>query len=101
MSVQGPDPCPAPAGHPIADPSQDASGLLGHLGTLLAPVQPAVDQHPQGLFRQAALQPLLPKPGALCGVVVTQVQDPSLGLVEPRTIDLSPSIQPVYSIYSI
>ena len=36
-------------------------GLLGHLGTLLAPVQPAADQHPQGLFCRAALQPLLPR----------------------------------------
>jgi len=29
------------------------------------------------------------------GVVATKVQDPALGLVEPHTIDLGPSIQPV------
>jgi len=31
----------------------------------------------------------------LHGVVVTQGQDPALGLVEPYTVGLSPSIQPV------
>jgi len=32
------------------DAPQDAIGLLGSQGTLLAPVQVAVDQHPQVLF---------------------------------------------------
>ncbi|KAK4821571.1 LOW QUALITY PROTEIN: hypothetical protein QYF61_023478 [Mycteria americana] len=40
-------------------------------------------------------QPLFPKPVALHGVAVAQVQDLALGLVKPHTIDLSPSIQPV------
>ncbi|KAK4831331.1 LOW QUALITY PROTEIN: hypothetical protein QYF61_016820, partial [Mycteria americana] len=34
-------------------------------------------------------------PSLVAGVVVTQVQDPALGLVEPHTIDLSPWIQPL------
>ncbi|KAK4827055.1 hypothetical protein QYF61_013696 [Mycteria americana] len=93
--VQGHDHFPSPAGHTIADTSQDAISFLGHLGTLLAHVQPAVSQHPQVLFCQAAFQPLFPKPVALRGVVVTQVQDPALGLVKPHTIGLSPLIQPV------
>ncbi|KAK4832812.1 hypothetical protein QYF61_025680 [Mycteria americana] len=93
--VQGHDHFPTPAGHTIPDTSQDAIGFLGHLGTLLAHIQPAVDQHPQVLFHQAAFQPLFPKPVALHGVVVTQVQDLALGLVEPHTIGPSPSIQPV------
>ncbi|KAK4817624.1 LOW QUALITY PROTEIN: hypothetical protein QYF61_021527, partial [Mycteria americana] len=84
-----------PAGHTIPDTSQDAIGLLGHLGTLLAHIQLAVDQHPQVLFHWAAFQPLFPKPVALHGVVVTQVQDLALSFVEPHTIDLSPWIQPV------
>ncbi|KAK4813296.1 hypothetical protein QYF61_020875 [Mycteria americana] len=42
--VQGHDHCPSPAGHTISDTSQDAIGLLGHLGTLLAHIQPAVNQ---------------------------------------------------------
>ncbi|KAK4825244.1 hypothetical protein QYF61_025643 [Mycteria americana] len=86
---------PTPAGHTIFDTSQDAIGLLGHLGTLLAHVQLAVNQHPQVLFCLAAFQPLFPKPVALHGVAVAQVQDLALGLVKPHTVDLSPSIQPV------
>ncbi|KAK4823962.1 hypothetical protein QYF61_008348 [Mycteria americana] len=93
--VQGHDRFPSPAGHTVSDTSQDAIGFLGHLGTLLAHIQPAVNQHPQVLFHQAAFQPLFPKPVALHGVAVAQVQDLALGLVEPYTIDLSPSIQPV------
>ncbi|KAK4818276.1 hypothetical protein QYF61_009994 [Mycteria americana] len=93
--VQGHDHFPSPAGHAISDRSQDAVGLLGHLGTLLAHIQPAVNQHPQVLFHQAAFQPLFPKPVALHGVAVAQVQDLALSLVEPHTIGPSPSIQPV------
>ncbi|KAK4830127.1 LOW QUALITY PROTEIN: hypothetical protein QYF61_008554 [Mycteria americana] len=69
--IQGDKHFPTPAGHTISDTSQDAIGLLGHLGTLLAHIQPAVNQHPQVLFLQAAFQPLFPKPVALHGVVVT------------------------------
>ncbi|KAK4830739.1 hypothetical protein QYF61_013189 [Mycteria americana] len=86
---------PRPAGHTIFDTSQDAIGFLGHLGTLLAHIQAAVNQHAQVLFCQAAFQPLFPKPVALHGVAVAQVQDPALSLVEPHTIGPSPSIQPV------
>ncbi|KAK4829578.1 hypothetical protein QYF61_005678 [Mycteria americana] len=93
--VQGHDHFPCPAGHTIPDTSQDTIGFLGHLGTLPAHVQPAVNQHPQVLLCQAAFQPLFPKPAALHGVAVTQVQDPALGLVKPHTIDLGPSTQPV------
>ncbi|KAK4819998.1 hypothetical protein QYF61_017377 [Mycteria americana] len=74
---------------------QDANGFLGHLGTLLAHVQPAVNQHPQVLFCRAAFEPLFPKPVALHGVAGAQEQDPALGLVKPHTIDLGPLIQPV------
>ncbi|KAK4814531.1 hypothetical protein QYF61_022020 [Mycteria americana] len=93
--VQGHDHFPAPAGHAIFDTSQDAIGFLGHLGTLLAHIQPAVNQHRQVLLCQAAFQPLFPKPVALHGVAVAQVQDLALGLVKPHTIDLGPLIQPV------
>ncbi|KAK4816334.1 hypothetical protein QYF61_015018 [Mycteria americana] len=93
--VQGHDHCPTPAGHAIFDTSQDAVGLLGHLGTLLAHIQVAVNQHPQVLLCLAAFQPLFPKPVALHGVAVAQVQDLAFGLVEPHTIGLGPSIQPV------
>ena len=94
--AQGQDHLPAPAGHTIPDTSQDANGLLGHLGTLLAHVQPPVNQHPKVLFHQAAFQSLLPKPVALHGVVVTQVQEPAFGLVEAHTVGLDPLIQAVH-----
>ncbi|KAK4810562.1 hypothetical protein QYF61_004525 [Mycteria americana] len=93
--VQGRDHFPSPAGHAIFDTSQDAIGFLGRLGTLLAHIQAAVNQHSQVLLCQAAFQPLFPKPVALHGVAVAQVQDLALGLVKPHTIDLGPSIQPV------
>ncbi|KAK4829778.1 hypothetical protein QYF61_006577 [Mycteria americana] len=93
--VQGHNHFPSPAGHPIFDTSQDAIGFLGHLGTLLAHIQAAVNKHPQVLLCQAAFQPLFPKPVALHGVAVAQVQDLALGLVKPHTIDLGPLIQPV------
>ncbi|KAK4828693.1 hypothetical protein QYF61_000531 [Mycteria americana] len=93
--VQGHDHFPSPAGHAIFDTSQDAIGFLGRLGTLPAHIQAAVNKHPQVLLCLAAFQPLFPKPVALHGVAVAQVQDLALGLVKPHTIDLGPSIQPV------
>jgi len=93
--VQGHNHLLPPAGHTIPDTSQDAVGLLGHLGILFAHVQLAVSQHPKVLFCRASFQPLLPQPVVLHGVVVTQVQDLAFGLVEPHTVALGPSIQPV------
>jgi len=82
--VQGHDHLRTPPDHTVPDTSQDAVGLLGHLGTLLAHVQLVVDQHPKVLLRWAAFLPLLPKPAALHGVVVTKVQDLALRLVESQ-----------------
>ncbi|KAK4812856.1 hypothetical protein QYF61_022582 [Mycteria americana] len=49
----------------------------------------------RGPTLNTAFEPLFPKPVALHGVAVAQVQDPALSLVEPHTTGLSPSIQPV------
>ncbi|KAK4815433.1 hypothetical protein QYF61_002648 [Mycteria americana] len=68
--VQGHNHFPSPARHAIFDTSQDAIGFLGHLGTLLAHIQAAVNQHPQVLLCQAAFQPLFPEPVELHGVAV-------------------------------
>ncbi|KAK4819900.1 hypothetical protein QYF61_014635 [Mycteria americana] len=57
--VQGHNHCPTPAGHAIPDTSQDAVGFLGHLGTLPAHIQLAVDQHPQCRIRHLALLNLI------------------------------------------
>ena len=43
--VQGQDYFPSPAHHTAPDTSQDAIGLLGHLGTLLAHIQPTIHQY--------------------------------------------------------
>ncbi|KAK4825536.1 LOW QUALITY PROTEIN: hypothetical protein QYF61_000113 [Mycteria americana] len=117
--VQGDNHFPSPAGHTISDTSQDAIGLLGHLGTVLTHIQLAVKQQPQVVVesnkvspeppflqaKQAQLCQLLllrlmliksfPKSAALHGVFVAQVQDLALSLVEPHTTGLGPSIQPV------
>ncbi|KAJ7405825.1 hypothetical protein BTVI_67559 [Pitangus sulphuratus] len=84
-----------PAGHTISDTGQDAIGLLGHLVTLLAHVQMAVDQHPQVLFHWDSLQTLFPQPVALHGVIVTKGQDPAPDRIESHTVCLGPSILPV------
>ncbi|KAJ7422829.1 hypothetical protein BTVI_12175 [Pitangus sulphuratus] len=81
---------PSLAGHTVWDTIQNAIGLLGHLDTLLAHVQLAVNQHPQVLFHWATFQPLIPKSVMLHGVVVT-----ALGLVELHPIGFNPSIKPV------
>ena len=86
---------PAPADNTISNTSQDAIGLIGYLGTLLAHVQPSADQHPQFHFPKTVFQPLCPKPVVLPGVVVAKVQDPAFGTVEPHPIGFSPVIQSV------
>ncbi|KAK4811094.1 hypothetical protein QYF61_016380 [Mycteria americana] len=73
--------------HELRCPSLD---MLQHLNVVLVVRGPKLNT----VF-EAAFQPLFPKPVALHGVVVTQVQDLALGLVEPHTIGPSPSIQPV------
>ncbi|RMC21926.1 hypothetical protein DUI87_02797 [Hirundo rustica rustica] len=92
--VQGKNDLPAPAGHTIPDTGQDAIGLLGHLGTLLAHVQPAADQYPQVPFLLGTVQPHHPQPITLQGVIVAKVQDSSLGLIKLHLARLCPSIQP-------
>ena len=93
--VQRDDHLPVPAGCTISDASQDATGLLVHLGTLLAHVQSSVNQHPQVHFLYAVFHPLCPKPVVLPGVIAAKVQDPAFGLVESHPIGFSPAIQPI------
>ncbi|PKU48831.1 hypothetical protein llap_903 [Limosa lapponica baueri] len=81
--VQGDDFFSSPDGRAISDTIQDATGLLGHLGTMLAHIQSAVNQQIQDLFHQAAFQPLSHKPVVFHGIFVTQVQDPALRLGQP------------------
>ncbi|KAK4823284.1 hypothetical protein QYF61_000444 [Mycteria americana] len=74
---------------------KDAIGFLGRLGTLLAHIHLAVNQHPQVLLCWAAFQPLFPKAVALHGVAVAQVQD--LALIQPVQVPLQslPTLQQI------
>ena len=62
--------------------SQDATGFLGHVGTLLALVQLSISQYPQVCFLYTVFQLLCLKPAALPGVAVAKVQDLALGLLQ-------------------
>jgi len=86
---------PSPAYHTIPDTSQDPIGLLGHLGTLLANIQLTVRQYTKIPLHQAAFQPLLPKPCRVAWIVVTKMQDLTLGPIETHTVNLGPSIQSI------
>ena len=94
--AQGAEHCPGPAGHTVSSTSQDAVGRLGHLGTLLAPVQWLLTSTPRP-FPPGSFPAALPQPVALCGVAVTPAQDPALSLVTPHTVGISPSVQPAQS----
>lgn len=72
---------PSPAGHAISDVGQDVTTLLGHLGTLMVPVNLAFNQHPQALFCWATLQALFPQAVPLHGAIVTQVWHPAFHLL--------------------
>jgi len=76
--VQGDDHLPGPARKTIPDTSQDATGLLGHLGKLPAHVQVSIKQRSQILFLCTTFETLCPKPVVLHGVNVAKVQDPTL-----------------------
>ncbi|KAJ7404997.1 hypothetical protein WISP_142413 [Willisornis vidua] len=95
FQVQRKNHFPGPAGHTIPDTDQDATGHLGHLGTLQAHGQSGVNPNPQVPFCLAALQPLCPQPVRLHGVVVIKVQDPALGLVKPQPAGFGPPLQPL------
>ncbi|PKU40437.1 sterol regulatory element-binding protein cleavage-activating hypothetical protein [Limosa lapponica baueri] len=58
--AEGQDDLPPPAGHTLPDAPQDAIGLLGHKGTLLAPGHPIVHQDSQVFRLRAALQQVTP-----------------------------------------
>ena len=82
--------------HQLHCPSLDAlQGLLGYLGTMLAHIQPSVDQLPQVVVLCTVFQLLCPKSVVVPGVVL-KVQDLALGLIELHSIGLSLAIQPFH-----
>jgi len=74
--VEGDGFFPSPSDHTVSDTSQDAVGLLGHLDTMPAHMQPSFNQQPHVVFCWAAFQPLFLKPAwgnPLHGVIVIRV----------------------------
>ncbi|KAK4820817.1 hypothetical protein QYF61_007211 [Mycteria americana] len=80
---------PRPAGHASVDAAQDSVGLLGCERTLLAHVQLFVHQYPQGLFRRAALDYIIPQPVLKLRIALTQEfgfsqQTSGLSVIKPQ-----------------
>jgi len=93
--VQGHYYLPIPAGHTVPDRARMPLAFLATWAHCWLMFSRLSTKHPKILFCWAAFQPLLPKPVAWHGVVVTTVQDPALGLVETHTVGLGPSIRSV------
>jgi len=86
IRLVGVDHLSSPDGYIIYYIIQDAIGLLGYLGTLLAHLQLSTDQHPQVHFLHTSFQPFCLKPVALPGVVAAKVYNIALGLVELKSM---------------
>jgi len=84
---------PRPAGHVAFDAAQDKVGFLGCECTLVAHVQLFIHQYPQVLLSRVGLDPFIPQPVLIVGVVLTQVQDLALGLVEPHEVHTGPLLK--------
>ncbi|PKU35805.1 hypothetical protein llap_13892 [Limosa lapponica baueri] len=93
--VEGHDYLPRPVGHTLPDAPQDAIGLPGHKGTLLAHGHPVVHQDSQAFFHRAALQQVSLQSLLVHGVIPPQVQHSTLAFVEFHQVPLCPSPQPV------
>ena len=70
-----------PTDHRHSDTPQDAIGLLGHKGTVLAHGHPSVHQDPWVPFPYATLKQGSPQLILVSGVVLAQMQDSTLVLV--------------------
>ncbi|KAK4815224.1 hypothetical protein QYF61_022871 [Mycteria americana] len=91
--VEGQDHLPRPAGHAALDAAQGRVGFLGFERTLPAHGQLFIHQDPQVLLHRAALNPFIPQPVLIPGVAPTQVQDLTLGLVEPHEVHVGPLLE--------
>ncbi|KAJ7411115.1 hypothetical protein BTVI_51132 [Pitangus sulphuratus] len=68
-------------------------GFLGCKRTLPAHVQPLIHQHPLVLLSRASLDLVIPQPGLIPGVALTQVQHLALGLVKLHEIPMGPLLE--------
>lgn len=75
---------PQPAAHPSFDAAQETIGFLGFKPALLSHVLCLIHPHPQVLLSRVALCVFIPQLLLISGSALTQVQDLTLGLVEPH-----------------
>jgi len=66
---------------------------LAFWATLVAHVKFFIHQYPQVLLGRAALNPFIPQPVFVLGIVLTHVQDLALGLVEPHEVHTGPLLE--------
>ena len=78
--VDGEQILPQPTNHTPSNTPQDATGVLGHKGTVLVHGHPAVHQDPQVSFLYAALQQVSLQPILAPRVVFAQMQVSTLAL---------------------
>jgi len=81
--VEGQNPLPRPAAF---DAAQDMVGFLGCERTLEAYVQLFIHQYPQVVLLRAALNPFIPQPVLIAGVVLTQMQIIAHHLIDPHEV---------------
>ena len=79
--VEGEENHSQPASHTPSNTPQDATGLLGHKGTVLAHGHPVVHQDTQAAIPCAALQQVSPQPILVPGLIPAQMQDSTFALV--------------------
>lgn len=81
--------------HASFDLAQDTIGSLVYKRMLLTHTELFIHQYPQVLLQRPALNPLIPQPVFVLGIVLTQMQDLALGPVELHEVHMGPTFQPV------
>lgn len=69
------------------DPRMRFALLAARAHTLLTPVEPLVNQHPQILFCRAAFQPFLSQFSLMSGITLSQMENLAFGCVQFHAID--------------
>ena len=88
------DHLPQPTGHTSFDVAQDTVGFLGCENSLLAHVQLPIHHHLQVFFNRAELNSLISQLISVVGLAATQVQDLTVGFVEPHEVHPGPLLKP-------
>ena len=79
---------PWPAGNSSFDAAQVVVGFLSYVGTLLGSCPACCPPVSPNLFGRAVLHPYIPQLVLIVGIAMTQVQDHTLGFIEPHEVHL-------------